>query len=54
MVPQKEKNNHEDDDNRLGHLRRKPSNQRMYRSSAMGDLVLGNAVGSGVSGGVSL
>jgi len=31
-----------DDDIRLGHLIRKPSSHRIYKSSAIGDLVLGN------------
>jgi hypothetical protein len=30
------------EDIRLGHLRRRPSSQRIYKSSAIGDLLLGD------------
>lgn len=39
------------DDIRLGHLMRRPSSQRIYKSSAIGDLVLGSEGGSITSAG---
>lgn len=37
------------DDIKLGHLRRRPSSQRIYKSSAIGDLLFGDGGASLVS-----